>query len=83
MLIAIIVFIFVIFLIEKVNFPSPQKNLKSTLLMMLKNFEKILSFIFIFLILTLLQGEEKIDIWKNKKGDNIEKINEDLRLKKI
>ena len=45
--------------------------------MMLKNFEKILSFIFIFLILTPLQGEEKIDIWKNKKGDNIEKINED------
>ena len=45
--------------------------------MMLKNFEKILSFIFIFLILTPLQGEEKIDIWKNKKSDNIEKINED------
>ena len=41
--------------------------------MMLKNFEKILSFIFIFLILTPLQGEEKIDIWKNKKSDNIEK----------
>ena len=45
--------------------------------MMLKNFEKILSFIFIFLILNPLQGEEKIDIWKNKKSDNIEKINED------
>ena len=44
--------------------------------MMLKNFEKILSFIFIFLILTPLQGEEKIDIWKNKKSDNIEKKNE-------
>ena len=46
--------------------------------MMLKNFEKILSFIFIFLILTPLQGEEKIDIWKNKKSDNIEKKNEDF-----
>ena len=38
LLLLIVVFIFVIFLIEKVNFPTQKKNIKLTLLMKLKSF---------------------------------------------
>ena len=45
----IIFFILAIFLIEKINFPSPEKNTILKLQMILKNFSKFLSlFIIIF-----------------------------------
>ena len=62
----IIVFIFAIFIIEKISFPSPEKNIKSMLLMRLKSFNYLISLLVIFFYFPVL-GEEKIDIWKNKK----------------
>ena len=62
----VIVFIFAVFLIEKISFPSPEKNIKSTLLMKLKSFNYLFGLL-IFFFSSHLLSEEKIDIWKNKK----------------
>ena len=48
-LLIIIIFIFAIFLVEKISFPSPEKNIKSTLLMKLKSFNYLAGLIIIFL----------------------------------
>ena len=77
--IAIIVFIFAIFLIEKIKFPSPKKITKLKSQMTLKNFKGFLTFLF-FVTLTLTsKGEEKIDIWKNNNTGNSNKESTEIQ----
>ena len=61
----VVIFILVIFLIEKINFPSPEKNIKLMLQMKLKSFNFLLGLLIIFFHIIFI--EEKIDIWKNNK----------------
>ena len=71
LLLVIIIFILFIFLVEKINFPSPEKNTILILQMILKNFSKFLSLLILFIFAFNVQADEKIDIWKNK---NLQKI---------
>ena len=64
-----------IFLIEKINFPSPEKNLKLILQMKLKslnNISKLINFIFC----SFQKAEQEIDIWSKKKNKTELKNNE-------
>ena len=79
LLLLVIVFIFTIFLIGKITFPSPEKNTKSTSLMRLKSFNYIIGLLIIFSS-TLGFCEEKIDIWKNNKEDIIDQSQKKKKL---
>ena len=48
----IVIFIFTIFLIEKIKFPSPEKNIKLTLQMKLRSFNYFIGLIIIFLFIS-------------------------------
>ena len=74
LLLAVIFFIIAIFLIEKINFPSPEKNTILILPMKLKSFKYFFSFLIILLIFTQSKSEEKIDIWKNKNNKKITNV---------
>ena len=65
LLLLIVFLLFSIFLIEKISFPSPEKNIKLTLPMKLKSFNYNLGLLIIIFFFSHALSEEKIDIWKN------------------
>ena len=73
LLFVILFFILAIFLIEKITFPSPEKNYNIDVTNDIKSFEKFLGLLIFLILISPAVSEDKIDIWNNQKK-KIQKI---------
>ena len=68
-------FVIIVFLLEKINFSKPKRNLILILQMKLSDLNKLIFFLVIFLNTSFINAEEEIDIWKkNNSNENNEEI---------